>query len=440
MKNKVVLYLDEVESNARTYAKDFPIVIDAAFGSHIKDIDGKIYIDCLSGAGTLALGHNHPEVIDAIKKYLDENRILHSLDFRTEHKEQFVNTLLQCLPEEFSREAKIQFCGPTGADAVEAAMKLFKIYSGRSTIITFHGAYHGMTNGALSLTGNLRTKSSIGNLMPGVHFMPYPYQYRCPFGVGGEDAIDINLNYFKSTLEDPYSGITKPAAVILEVVQGEGGCIPAPDRWIAGVRDITAKLDIPLIVDEIQTGLGRTGSMFAFQSSGIIPDAVLVSKAAGGGLPVSLLLYNRKYDVWTSGDHAGTFRGNQLAMVAGTATMQHILRNNLPSEAFAKGKYLIDALTSLKSRIPVWGDVRGRGLMIGIEIIGGINKNYDDPDSRILTQKIKQECLKRGLIVESGGRNGAVLRLLPPLNITFEILDDVIRILDESSNYAMNSF
>lgn len=433
-------FLSSVESNARTYARDFPIVIKKGQNAKIVDTEDKIYIDCLAGAGTLALGHNNPFVVEALKQFLDSGHIMHGLDFATPVKSEFVKALFDCFPENFRKDAKIQFCGPTGTDAVEAAIKLFKIHTKRSTVLAFHGGYHGVSHGTLALTGNLSAKNKIENLMPGVHFLPYPYRYRCPFGIGSEESIDVNLNYIKNILHDPESGIAKPAAIIVEIIQGEGGCIPADDKWVRGLRQITYESDIPLIVDEIQTGLGRTGYMFAFESSGIIPDAVLVSKAVGGGLPLSAVVYNKKYDTWSPGAHAGTFRGNQMAMVAGIATIKYIKTHKIIQSCREKGEYLLDSLRDFKRHYPIIGDVRGRGLMIGIEIIDPTKKR--DPmgrysNSQEITKAIKKFCFDHGLIIESGGRHGSVLRLLPPLVISDSEIEEVLEIL-KSAIHTLN--
>jgi len=433
--SKMIDYINETESNARTYARDFQVVIQSGENARVVASDGNSYIDCLGGAGTLALGHNNPDIKQAMIEFLNSGSILHGLDLSTPVKIKFIKTLLDCFPKNFSKNAKIQFCGPTGADAVEASLKLFKSYTKRSTIIAFQGAYHGMSHGALSITGNLKAKKEVQSLMPDVHFMPYPYLYRCPFGIGNEKSIDINLNYFWNMLNDPGSGIKKPAAVIMEIIQGEGGCIPANDRWVRGIRKITNELDIPLIIDEIQTGFGRTGNMFAFEESGITPDAVIVSKAVGGGLPLSVLLYNKKYDTWHPGAHAGTFRGNQLAMAAGIATINYIKANELDTRAAEKGKYILKRFNDIKREYPIVGDVRGKGLMIGIEIIDP-TKEKDEcgryQNSAKITCDIKSECFAQGLIIETGGRNNSVLRLLPPLTISDDDINEAINIIEKS--------
>lgn len=209
------------ESNARSYPRRFPLAMQKAEGMIVTDADGREFYDCLSGAGTLALGHNHPVVIEAIERMLHEKRPLHTLDITSEIKEEFVNEIFSHLPEEFAKRAKIQFCGPTGGDAIEAAIKLVKTATGNRSILSFHGAYHGATHGTMSLSGNLSPKERVQGLIPDVHFMPYPYEYRCPFGIGGKDSHRISSSYIERVLNDPESGILPPAGMIFEAVQGE---------------------------------------------------------------------------------------------------------------------------------------------------------------------------------------------------------------------------
>lgn len=419
------------ESNARTYPRRIKIAIREAKGIYIKDTDGHLYFDCLAGAGTLALGHNHPVVIEAIRAALDENLPLHTLDLTTPAKDQFVEELFASLPPEFARNARIQFCGPTGADAVEAAVKLVKTATGRRSMLSFHGGYHGMTHGALSLTGNLDAKEAVAAGMPDVHFLPYPYHYRCPFGLGGEQGHRTSSHYIESILNDPESGIVPPAGMILEIVQGEGGVIPAEDDWVRDMRRITYECNIPLIVDEIQTGFGRTGKLYAFEHSGITPDVLLLSKAIGGSLPLSVVVYNQALDQWTPGAHAGTFRGNQLAMVAGLRTIRYILENRLAEHAKEMGDRLMAHLRHIQSDVSCIGEVRGRGLMVGAEIVnpdGKPNRRGIYPQHPIMARQIQGECVRRGLILELGGRYSSVVRFLPPLIVTAEQIDSICEI------------
>lgn len=423
------------ESNARSYPRRLPLAIKKAEGIYVTDMDGKTYYDCLAGAGTLALGHNHPVVIDAIKSTLDQNVPLHTLDITTPLKEAFVDELFASLPEEFSRNARIHFCAPTGADAVEAAVKLAKTVTGRSGVFAFHGGYHGSTHATMSLSGTLHQKGEIQGLMPDVHFLPYPYSYRCPFGVGGEQCHRLSARYIRSILSDPESGVRLPAAMVLEAVQGEGGAIPAPVEWLREIRSITEEYGILLILDEVQTGFGRTGKLFAFEHAGIVPDILVLSKAIGGSLPLSVLVYRKQFDHWKPGAHTGTFRGNQLAMAAGLASLKFIRSQNIPEQASLRGRQLMQRLIALKHDVSEIGDVRGLGLMIGVEVVHGQGKTDSlgqplaNPE---LAALIQRKCFQKGLILELGGRHSSVVRFLPPLIVTETQMDCIAQIFSEA--------
>lgn len=429
------------ESNARSYPRKIPIAIGAASGSYVTDVEGRRYLDCLAGAGTLALGHNHPEVIAAIRSVLQSGLPLHTLDLTTPLKDEFSETVLDLLPGNAS-DWRLQFCGPTGADAVEAALKLAKTASGRATILSFSGGYHGMTHGALSVTGNLAPKRSVSSLMPGVQFMPFPYSYRCPLGLGGTHGENALATYMERFLDDVESGVTQPAAVIVEAIQGEGGVIPAPDGWLRRLRAATQARGIALILDEVQAGIGRSGDWFAFERSGIVPDMIVISKAIGGGLPLAVLAYRKQWDDWLPGAHTGTFRGNQMAMAAGLATLRVIERDGVLSQVAAHGERLRSAMEMLARKHVCIGDVRGRGLMFGVEIVD--KSQVADPlgsfpANPALTARIQAECFANGLILERGGRHGAVLRLLPPLNTSQAELFSAIELLDLALSRATMS-
>ncbi|MFG2946118.1 diaminobutyrate--2-oxoglutarate transaminase family protein [Streptomyces adustus] len=417
------------ESAARTYARALPIVPVRARGLTIEGADGRRYLDCLSGAGTLALGHNHPVVLDAIRKVLDSGAPLHVLDLATPVKDAFVTELFHNLPPGLADRARVQFCGPAGTDAVEAALKLVRAATGRSGVLAFTGAYHGMTAGALAASG--------GACDVRVTRLPYPQDYRCPFGVGGPNGAELAARWTESVLDDPKSGVRQPAGMILEPVQGEGGVIPAPDTWLRRMRQITADRSIALIADEIQTGVGRTGAFWAVEHSGVTPDVMVLSKAIGGSLPLAVVVYRDDLDVWEPGAHAGTFRGNQLAMAAGTATLRYVREHHLSERAATLGSRMLTRLRDLAREFPCIGDVRGRGLMIGVELVdteaeadadadaeadaygvGAASTSGPRPAAPELAAAVQRECLRRGLIVELGGRHSSVVRLLPPLTIT----------------------
>ncbi|WP_246113380.1 diaminobutyrate--2-oxoglutarate transaminase family protein [Streptomyces montanus] len=436
------------ESAARTYARALPIVPVRARGLTIEGADGCRYLDCLSGAGTLALGHNHPVVLEAIRKVLDSGAPLHILDLATPVKDAFTTELFRTLPPGFAEHARVQFCGPAGTDAVEAALKLVRAATGRTGMFAFAGAYHGMTAGALEASGGA----------PDVRVarLPYPQDYRCPFGIGGERGAELAARWTESLLDDTKSGVPKPAGMILEPVQGEGGVIPARDDWMRRIREITSARSIPLIADELQTGVGRTGTFWAVEHSGITPDVMVLSKAIGGSLPLAVVVYRDDLDVWEPGAHAGTFRGNQLAMAAGAATLAYVRENRLADRAALLGARMLNQLRGLAAEFPCIGDVRGRGLMIGVEFVDpeepttpGTAGSFADPcpadprpadpcpaDPRPaapdLAAAVQRECLRRGLIVELGGRHSSVVRLLPPLTITDEQVNAVLERLADA--------
>ncbi|MET9495166.1 diaminobutyrate--2-oxoglutarate transaminase family protein [Streptomyces sp. NPDC006552] len=459
------------ESAARTYARALPIVPVRARGLTIEGADGRRYLDCLSGAGTLALGHNHPVVLEAIRKVLDSGAPLHVLDLATPVKDAFTTELFRTLPPALADRARIQFCGPAGTDAVEAALKLVRTATGRPGVLAFTGAYHGMTAGALEASGGAQDVR--------VARLPYPQDYRCPFGIGGPRGAELGARWTETLLDDTKSGVPSPAGMILEPVQGEGGVHPAPDGWLRRMRAITAARSIPLIADEVQTGVGRTGAFWAVDHSGVVPDVMVLSKAIGGSLPLAVIVYRDDLDVWGPGAHAGTFRGNQLAMAAGTATLAYVRENGLAQRAADLGARMIGQLQSLAKEFPCIGDVRGRGLIIGVELVdpegahgtnglgvhhevsgggagrvdaaGSMHTDHSRsaahtadgaggtavpdfssdpllgeplstplPAAPDLAVAVRDACLDRGLIVELGGRHSSVVRLLPPLTITDE--------------------
>ncbi|KUN00622.1 2,4-diaminobutyrate 4-aminotransferase [Streptomyces yokosukanensis] len=400
-----------------------------ARGLTIEGADGRRYLDCLSGAGTLALGHNHPVVLEAIRRVLDSGAPLSVLDLATPVKDAFITELFRTLPPGLAGRARVQFCGPAGTDAVEAALKLVRAATGRTGILAFTGAYHGMTAGALAASGGARDVQ--------VARLPYPQDYRCPFGVGGSRGAELAARWTESLLDDPKSGVPLPAGMILEPVQGEGGVIPAPDAWLRRMRQLTTARSIPLIADEVQTGVGRTGAFWAVDHSGVTPDVMVLSKAIGGSLPLAVIVYRDDLDVWQPGAHAGTFRGNQLAMAAGTATLAHVRENGLAERAADLGSRMLGQLGELADRFACVGEVRGRGLMMGVELVDpdGAGAEPADrhptppgqeprctprPAAPELAAAVQRECLQRGLIVELGGRHAAVVRLLPPLTISDE--------------------
>ncbi|PKQ88697.1 diaminobutyrate--2-oxoglutarate transaminase [Paenibacillus sp. BGI2013] len=426
---------NEKESNARSYPRHFPLVINKAHGVKITDTEGRVFYDCLAGAGTLALGHNHDTVVNAIRDVLDQQIPLHTLDLATPLKLSYMQELFSILPAEMRDTAKIQFCGPTGADAVEAAIKLVKHATGGKSILAFQGGYHGSTQATMSMSGNLSKKQHLQSLLPDVHFLPFPYEYRCPFGVGEGMTARLSAQYIENLLDDCESGIAAPCGVIVETVQGEGGAIPADIEWLRELRRITAERSIPLIIDEVQTGIGRTGRMFSFEHAGIVPDVIICSKAVGGSLPMSVVIYKEELDRWQPGAHTGTFRGNQLAMAAGLATLRYIREQDVLNNVHLRSEQFMNQLNAMKERYAEIGDVRGRGLMIGVEVVDPMGRKdrlgHYLPNGA-LAESIQRECFKNGLIVGLGGRHSAVVRFLPPLNITEQESGAILAIFEKS--------
>jgi len=421
------------ESNARTYPRHLPLAIEEARGSFVRDMDGNVFIDFLAGAGVLSLGHNHPELIGIAAEQL--GKFTHGLDFPTPAKESFIDAQLSMLPASMRDKMKIHFCGPTGANAVDAAIKLCKTATGRGDIVSFQGGFHGSSAAGMALTGLVSQKAPVPNGMPGVHFFPYSYCSRCPVNLTPDSCTTNCVGFLENTLRDDLSGMALPAAVILEMVQGEGGVIPAALDFVRRVRAVTLDLGIPLIVDEVQTGCGRTGTWFAFEQYGIEPDVVVASKALSGiGTPVAIILYHKDLDRWAPGAHTGTFRGNQLAFAAGAEAVRIVRRDGILQHVQDRGAQIESLLKPLEA-LPWVRQVRGRGMMWGLELA--------DPDTGRpagdLALQVQEEVLQKGLILETGGRGGCVVRLLPPLNTSADVVAMACRILVDSISGLMES-
>jgi len=411
------------ESNARTYPRHFPFAVAEASGSYIRDLDGNVFIDFLAGAGVLSLGHNHPELVAAATEQM--GIFTHGLDMPTPAKDAFTEAQLSMLPATMRDRMKIQFCGPTGANAVDAALKLCKTATGRGGVVSFQGGFHGSSHAAMAMTGNVGQKRPIANGMPGVSFFPFSSCSRCPLALDPETCQTNCVSFLERALRDPNGGLELPAAVIMEMVQGEGGVIPARREFVQRVRQLTRELGIPLIVDEVQTGCGRTGSWFAFEQYDIEPDVIVASKALSGmGLPVAIVIYAEELDTWAPGAHTGTFRGNQLAFAAGSKTIEIIQRDDVLGNVRARGEQIADRLSELAGHPGVL-EIRGRGLMWGIELVApGDGRTVSE-----LAEEVQARALRSGLIVELGGRDDCVVRMLPPLNVTAEVVDIALSIL-----------
>jgi diaminobutyrate-2-oxoglutarate transaminase len=393
---------------------------------HVRDTGGRTYLDCLAGAGALALGHRHPAVVEALHAALRSGAPLTTLDLATPLRDEFVETLFGVLPPSL-RAGRIQFCGPTGSDAVEAAVKLARTATGRGGVIAFGGAYHGMTETALALSGAHAPKAPLGERSAGIHHLPFPTSYRCPFGEGGERGAELCARALRWALTDSHSGILPPAAILVEPVQGEGGVHPAPPAFAGALRAAAMKAGAVLVADEVQTGLGRAGTLWGSDAIGLDPDVLVLSKAIGGGQPLAVIVFREGLDVWEPGAHAGTFRGNALAFAAGAATIRHIAEHDLAGHAAAMGARLHAGLRERTAGLPVVGDVRGRGLMVGVELVDPDRADDDGvpvADGE-LASAVQRAMLGLGVLVEIGGREGSVIRFLPPLIIDAGQIDAV---------------
>lgn len=306
--------IERLESNVRSYCRSFPTTFARAEGAELFNREGKRFIDFFAGAGALNYGHNEPHLRDELVKYIMSGGVTHSLDMATEAKVAFLESIESRLLKPRGLEYKVLFPGPTGTNAVETAVKLARKATGRTEVLAFTNAFHGMTLGALALSGNAEKRAGAG--------VPLPFTSRAPFASYGTDDIDT-LRHLRTLLEDGSSGVDLPAAIIVETVQAEGGVNVASDKWLRGLAKLTKELDILLIVDDIQVGCGRTGGFFSFERAGIKPDIVCLSKSLSGfGLPLSLVLLREELDVFEPGEHNGTFRGHNLAFVTARAALE----------------------------------------------------------------------------------------------------------------------
>lgn len=395
---------EEYESVVRSYCRHFPKVFTTAKGAVITDEDGNDYIDFFCGAGAVNYGHNNPYIKQKMVDYLMTDGIIHALDMYTVPKREFIETLEKKIIEPRGLNYKIQFCGPTGTNGVEAAIKLARKTKGRRNIFAFMGCFHGMTLGALSLTSEMYARNGAGASLNDVTHIPAPYMF---------EGLDV-IKYMQTLLDDDHSGVEKPAAVVMETLQAEGGIRPFSDEFLKDVREFCDKNDILMIIDDIQVGCCRTGTFFSFERAGIVPDMVIMSKSIGGlGMPLSIVLLKEELDEWKPGEHNGTFRGNQLSFIAGKASFDWLLENNVEAETQRKGKivkdYLEKEVISLDSRL----ELRGMGLIWGIDF-GKINPE--------LSERIIERCFEQQLICECAGRDGAVLKIMPPLVIGDDLL------------------
>lgn len=407
--------INRLESEVRGYVRSFPTTFSTAKGSHITDEAGADYLDFFGGAGALNYGHNHAVMQAALVDYIQADGITHGLDLATTEKVRFMETFEDVIMKPRGLNYKIQFPGPTGTNSVEAALKLARKVKGRNGVLYFTNGYHGMTLGALSVTGNASKRAGAGVSLSDTMPLPYCNYY----GDGRDTAAD-----FEAMLENTSSGMEKPAAVILETVQGEGGVNVADFEWLRRIEKLCHDHDMLLIVDDIQAGVGRTGPFFSFEPSGIKPDIVTLSKSLSGlGLPLAITLIRPDLDVWSPGEHNGTFRGNNHAFVTATAALKHFWQDDaFEKETLRKGKMMRTRIEKIIADHPgLKAEVRGRGMFLGIDC--------ERPE---LADEIAVACFERQLLMETAGAQDNVVKFMLPLTTTDAEIEAGLAIVSEA--------
>ncbi|MDQ2140203.1 diaminobutyrate--2-oxoglutarate transaminase [Alcaligenaceae bacterium B3P038] len=407
---------DRMESEVRGYIRSFPVIFSQARGSLLIDKENNEYIDFFSGAGTLNYGHNNPVFKEKLVDYLQSDGVVHGLDMATIAKQHFLETVDRVLLKPRNWNYKLQFTGPTGTNAVEAALKIARQVKGRSNIISFTHGFHGVSGGSLAATANSKFRNVSGYALGNTTFMPYD-------GYFGPD-VDT-MAYVERMIEDKSSGMDHPAAVIVETVQGEGGVNVATLRWLKELEQLCKRHDMLLIVDDIQVGCGRTGSFFSFESAGISPDIITLSKSLSGyGLPMSLVLMKPELDIWKPGEHSGTFRGNNLAFVTAAEALDTYWADDAFSKEIARKERIVrDWLENVAHSYPNAGlEVRGRGLIQGLVTAGDHG----------LANQIAHKAFEHGVVIETSGANDEVLKLLPSLTIEDELLTRGLDVIERS--------
>lgn len=412
---------EQLESEVRSYARNFPVIFDQARGSWLRSRDGERYLDFLMGCSTLNYGHNHPTLKRALVDYIESDGLTHSLDMFSESKERFLVALNELVLKPRDLDYVVQFPGPTGANAVEAALKLARKVTGRRNVIAFTNGFHGVTLGALACTGSEHHRNGAGVGLEGVTRMPYD-------GYMGEN-VDT-AEYLDTALSDPSSGIDPAAAIIVETVQGEGGLNVADYDWLRRIEKIARKHGALFIVDDIQAGIGRTGTFFSFEPAGLKPDIVTMAKSVSGyGLPLALVLLDRKLDKWLPGEHNGTFRGNCHAFVTARAALETFWSGHDFETSIQERAELLEERLSGIARDAGPGKIRvkGRGMMRGLELPSGEH-----------AAAVVKAAFERGLIIETSGPNDEVVKCLAALTIDEDDFRKGLDILSEAVSEALD--
>lgn len=417
----------QIDTSAVKYAENLPVALDEGKGATVRDADGNTFLDFFAGIGVLNVGHSNPYVTQAVDK--QNNTLVQTLDFPTEVRLELIEALDRIAPGDLSGNSRVLFGGPTGSNAIEGSIKLAKYNTDGHGLIAFRGAYHGSTSGAMTLTAKHGTKQDYTPLLPDSTHLRYPYPFHDD--LEPEEAKERSLEDVEEVLSDPASGLTNPAGVWVEPIQGEGGVVVPPEGFLSELKEITESHDVPLIVDEIQTGFGRTGEWFASDWDGVTPDVVTMGKAIGGvGLPLSAVVYHEDLDTWHSGAHTGTFRGYLPAMRAGLRAIEYIETHDLLDHAVELGEYMRERLHEAADSSPALAHVRGRGLFTGAEFVDTGTASGSD-----IVETIQSRCYERGVLVWTAGRSGNVLRLIPPLVMTHQQasagLDIIVEVIEE---------
>ncbi len=403
---------DTLESNVRSYCRTFPATFDTATGAELISDEGRRYIDFFSGAGALNYGHNHPRLMAPVIAHLQRHGLLHSLDMATTSKHRFLKAFSKHILGPRGLDYRVQFTGPTGATAVEAALTLAKKTTGRSSIIAFTNGYHGVSAGALAVTANRYYKAQDAALGKSV-FLPFEGY------LGAFDTMELIEKYFS----DGSSGFEPPAAFIVETIQAEGGIRVASPTWMKRLAALAKRVGSLLIVDEIQTGCGRCGPFFSFETLNVVPDIVTLSKSIGGlGLPMALVLLRPELDLWRPGEHNGTFRGNNLAFVAGAAAIESFWAEpGFADETERKGRRVRAALLEMAQTCGERVEVRGRGLLFGLDCV-----------TTERAAAVSRHAFDAGLIVERCGAEDHVVKVMPPLTIEDHVLEEGLTLLKQA--------
>jgi 4-aminobutyrate aminotransferase len=407
-----------------SYTRGYPLVIERGTGATVEDVDGNVFLDCAAGIAVNSTGHAHPEVVQAVTEQAGKFLHMSGTDFYYEPQVRLAEELAAIVPINGGVRS---FFGNSGTEAVEACIKLSRYATGRENIIAFLGGFHGRTMGSLSLTASKAIqRRGFGPLMPGVYHAPYADCYRCPIGLEPETCAAECLDFIDHQLFVHLVSPDEVAAIVVEPIQGEGGYIVAPDQFLQKLRELTKPHGILLVADEVQSGMGRSGRMFAIEFSGVEPDMVAIAKGIASGLPLGVASARAGLMAWPPGAHASTFGGNPVSCAAALATIR-LLRMQLMANAADVGAHMLAGLNQLADKHPLIGDVRGRGLMIGVELVRDRQTKERATDER---NAVVNAAFRRGLLVLGAGKNA--IRFSPPLVLTRQQAELAVRIFDEA--------